>query len=193
MGLPNSQNIITMRPIPVVVRDLQVQDTWTQKMKSIIGLVAWLTVAGLFEVAGAPAVLASEAPTLAVSGPGIGERRIGLDELKRLGGTELRTSTPFTEGVKVFAGITGSQFVKATGVTGRDVHAEAVNGYKVVIPWAVFATDTLLIAYERDGKPMAVRDKGPFWIVFPFDAGPEFRTDTYKSYAIWSITRFEFQ
>lgn len=162
-------------------------------MKPIIGLIAWLTVAGLFGGAAAPDVLASEAPSLTVSAPGIGERRLGFDELKRLGGTELRTSTPFTDGVKVFAGITGSQFVKATGVTGRVVHAEAVNGYKVVIPWAVFATGTLLIAYERDGKPMAVRDKGPFWIVFPFDSSAEFRSDTYKSYAIWSITRFEFR
>ena len=162
-------------------------------MKSIIGLIAWLTVAGHFGGAAAPTALASEKPALTVSGPGIGERRLGLDELKSLVGTEFRTSTPFTEGVKVFAGVTGSQFVKATGVTGRNVHAEAVNGYKVVIPWAVFATDTLLIAYERDGKPMAVRDKGPFWIVFPFDSGAEFRSDTYKSYAIWSITRFEFR
>ncbi len=147
-------------------------------MKSIIGLFAWLTVAGLFGVAGSPVVLAADEPSLTVAVPGLGERRLGLAELKRLGGTEMRTSTPFSEGVKVFSGITGAQFVKATGVSGRNVHAEAVNGYKVVIPWAVFATDTLLIACERDGKPMAVRDKRPFWIVFPFDAGPEFRTDT---------------
>ncbi len=161
-------------------------------MKSFIALVAWLILAGPFTVAGIRTAQASE-PSLTVAGPSIGERRLGLAEFKRLGGNELRTSTPFSEGVQLFTGIAGSQFVKATGVSGRNVHAEALNGYKVIIPWAVFATDSLLIAYERDGKPMAVRDKGPFWIVFPFDAGPEFRTDTYKSYAIWSITRFEFQ
>jgi hypothetical protein len=161
-------------------------------VKSTLRLIAWLIVTGLLSVAGTPAGLASD-PSLTIVGPDIGERRLGLEEIKRLGGRELRTSTPFSEGVQVFTGITGSQFVKATKVSGRDVHAEALNGYKIIIPWAVFATDTLLIAYARDGKPMAVRDKGPFWIVFPFDAGPEFRTDTYKSYAIWSITKFEFR
>lgn len=161
-------------------------------MKSILRLLGWLAIVGLLAAVGSPADLAAGEPFLTVIGSGTGERRIDLEEIKRMGGTELRTSTPFSEGTQVFTGVTGSAFVKATAASGRDVRAEALNGYKVVIPWAVFATDTLLIAYARDGKPMTVRDKGPFWIVFPFDASSQFRTDTYKSYAIWSITRFEF-
>jgi hypothetical protein len=64
----------------------------------------------------------------------------------------------------------------------------------VVIPIAAFDHEDTLIAFSRNGAPMSVRDKGPLWIVFPFDQDADkYRSTTYKAYAIWGLVRLELQ
>ncbi len=162
-------------------------------MRALCLWFAGLVLAGQIGFLAPRPSLAEDGPSIVVSGLGGGERLLTLDQIKTLGSAELRTSTVWTEGVQVFTGVTGAQFVENLGAGGRTVHAVAANGYTVVIPAAVFATETLLISYARNGQMMTLRDKGPFWVVFPFDANAKFRSDTYRSYAIWSVTRFDFQ
>ena len=119
--------------------------------------------------------------------------KLSLDAIKAMGRTEISTATPWTDGVQHFTGITGAEFVKSLKVTGGAVTAIAANDYQVTIPWDVLASDSTLIAYERNGEPMSVRDKGPLWIVFPFDSDAKYLTATYKSYSIWSLTSVEFR
>lgn len=119
--------------------------------------------------------------------------RLSLDDLRAMGRTEITTTTPWTEGAQQFAGVTGAQLVKAIKASGTSAMTIAVNDYQVVIPFDVLAAESTLIAYERNGAPMTVRDKGPLWIVFPFDSDSIFMTETYKSYSIWSLISVEFR
>lgn len=119
--------------------------------------------------------------------------KLSLDQIKAMGRTEIATTTPWTDGVQHFTGITGAEFVKSLKVSGAAVTAIAANDYQVTIPWDVLASDSTLIAYERNGAPMSVRDKGPLWVVFPFDSDSKYLTATYKSYSIWSLTSVEFR
>ncbi len=140
-----------------------------------------------------PAGLAADDPALTITGtPAAHSITLSLAELRALGRTEIETSTPWTDGIQRFAGITGATFVKAVHARAGNATAIAVNNYQVVIPFDVLDSDSTLIAYERNGRPMTVRDKGPLWIVFPFDADTKFVTETYKSYSIWSLIRVEF-
>ena len=90
-------------------------------------------------------------------------------------------------------GVTGAQLAKAIEWSGEEVSAVANNDYSVTIPFEVFADPTTLIAYENNGRPMAVRAKGPLWIVFPFDRGSKYLTDAYRSYAVWGLERVDFR
>ncbi len=139
--------------------------------------------------------LGADPATLKVvgSGGGPGQATLTLDDLRRLGATELRTATSWTQGTQIFVGVTGARLVQELRAQGREVVAEAVNGYRIVIPFDVFAAETTIIAYSRNGQPMTVREKGPLWVVFPFDADAKFRSDRYKSYAIWSLISVEFR
>jgi len=116
-----------------------------------------------------------------------------LDDLRAMGRTEMTTSTPWTEGPQTFAGVTGAQLASAVGARGQAISAVANNNYSVTIPFEVFADPATLIAYEHNGQPMPVRAKGPLWILFPFDRDAKYRTDTYRAYAVWGLSRVEFR
>ncbi len=145
-------------------------------------------------VAAMAPLAAADEPVLTVAGlPAGAELVLTLDQLRAMESRDLRTGTPWTSGAETFTGVTGRRFVEVLGAGGSEVIADALNDYHVTIPFDVFASDTLLIAYARDGQPMAVRDKGPLWIVFPFDAQELYRSDSYKAYAIWSLIHLEFR
>ena len=44
-----------------------------------------------------------------------------------------------------------------------------------------------IIAYERNGKEMSVRSKGPLWIVYPYDSNPSYKTEAIYSRSIWQL------
>jgi hypothetical protein len=46
-----------------------------------------------------------------------------------------------------------------------------------------------MIAYLRNGNPMPLRDKGPLWIVYPFDSSSDFQSETIYSRSIWQLNR----
>jgi hypothetical protein len=145
-----------------------------------------------FSAFGSPA--RAEEPVLSVTGLADGaELQLTLDDLREMGATDLQTGTPWSEGVSTFTGVTGRRFVEALQAGGTEVAADAINNYHIAIPFDVFASDELLIAFARDGQPMSVREKGPLWIIFPYDSDPIYHSDTYKAYSIWSLTRLEFR
>jgi hypothetical protein len=42
-----------------------------------------------------------------------------------------------------------------------------------------------------DGKTMSVRDKGPLWIIYPYDSSADYRTEVVYSRSIWQLDRIE--
>lgn len=116
-----------------------------------------------------------------------------LEGVKSLGRASLDTSTQWTEGVIHFEGIGGADFIRALGASGTEVVARALNDYEIVIPIEDFTNDYALIAYSMNGQPMSVRDKGPLWIVYPYDQSSDFRTDRYLGRSIWQLKYLEFR
>lgn len=155
-----------------------------------MGPAIWLAGA-LLAVAG-PAQAAE--PVLTVTGlVDGGSRELTLEDLRAMGATELTTSTPWTDQAQTYTGVSGDRFVDALEADGAEVVAKAVNDYHVVIPLEVLDSDEVLVAYAADGEPMSVRDKGPIWILFPFDADSRFLSDTYRTYSIWNLSHLEFR
>ena len=42
-----------------------------------------------------------------------------------------------------------------------------------------------------DGKPIGVREKGPLFVMYPFDERPELRTSVHFSRCIWQLKSIE--
>lgn len=164
--------------------------TRRQGVGFVLGAILGIAMAA----AGLPGeAVRAEAPILTVGGLAGGAKDLTLDDLRQMGVTELTTSTPWTEGVSRYSGVSGRRFVEALKASGAEVVAEAINDYRVVIPFEVLNSDEVLVAFARDGQPMSIRDKGPLWILFPFDADPDFLSDTYRTYSIWNLSYLEFR
>lgn len=120
-----------------------------------------------------------------------GEAQFDLEMLEALGLTELRTTTPWTEGLQVFEGVAVERVLQAVGANGVVARAVALNDYVVDMELSVAKEAQALIAVKLNGDYMRVRDKGPLWIVFPWDQRPELDEEFVKALSVWQLNRLE--
>ncbi|MCA3435970.1 MAG: molybdopterin-dependent oxidoreductase [Rhodobacter sp.] len=99
------------------------------------------------------------------------------------------TSTIWTEGVDTYEGVLLTDLLKALGATGTNVLAKALNDYEITFPVADATVEGPLLAYRANGKPMSIREKGPIWMIFPYDDVEAFRTEQTYSRSIWQLDR----
>lgn len=114
-----------------------------------------------------------------------------LPMLEALGHSEIATSTIWTDGVHKFTGVPLDTLLAAVGAGGTTVRAQALNDYTVDVPVLDARPDGPIIAYAMDGQPMSVRDKGPLWLIYPYDAKAEYKTEVIYSRSIWQLDRMD--
>jgi len=71
------------------------------------------------------------------------------------------------------------------------LRAVALNDYKIEIPAEDAAKHDMIVALLLDGKPMPVREKGPLFIVYPFDSSADLRSERYYSRSAWQLRTIE--
>lgn len=122
-----------------------------------------------------------------------GQAAFDLPMLQRLPQTEIVTRTPWYATPRSFSGPLVRDVMAAAGARGDKVQAVALNDYRVEIPFDDLMRYDVVLATLLDGKPMQVRDKGPLFIMYPFDRRPELRTAVYFSRCAWQLVRLEVQ
>lgn len=101
------------------------------------------------------------------------------------------TSTVWTEGPQEFTGVSLGAVLRAAGMTGALLEAYAANDYSVEIPVEDWPENAPIIAHSRNGTVMSLRDKGPLWIVYPYDSDPAYRSEVIYTRSIWQLERIE--
>lgn len=109
------------------------------------------------------------------------------DMLVDLGMATIKTKTPWHDGPITFQGPTGISFLEKIGVTSGVMKVRALNNYVADVPVSHFLEGGAILAMKVDGKFMRVRDKGPLFIIFPFDDRPELQNDSYYTRSVWQI------
>ncbi|MFT8246918.1 molybdopterin-dependent oxidoreductase [Roseomonas sp. BN140053] len=109
--------------------------------------------------------------------------------LEALGMSSFVTTTPWYTGPVRFEGVLMSKLLETVGSTGERVVATALNDYSTEIPISDFAQYGVLLALKRDGEYMTVRDKGPLFIVYPFDSRPELKRQQFYGRSAWQLAR----
>lgn len=112
-----------------------------------------------------------------------------LAMLEGLGITTFETTTTWTEGPQVFDGVAVATLMAALGVEDGTLTATAINDYSVEMPVTEMLASDAIIAFRQNGAEMSVRDKGPLWIVYPYDSDPEYRSETTYARSIWQLNR----
>jgi hypothetical protein len=109
--------------------------------------------------------------------------------LESMGLVTVETSTPWHEGKVKFEGVSMDKLMKLVGATGQRVVAVALNDYSTEIPMEDFGKYNTILAIKRNGEYMPVRDKGPLFIIYPYDSNPDLRTQTYYARSAWQVSK----
>lgn len=109
--------------------------------------------------------------------------------LEELGLVTITTSTIWTEGEQEFSGPSLKALTDLLGIEEGTLTATAVNDYAVEIPVSDAVEGGPILALDRNGEPMSVRDKGPIWVVYPYDDNPDYQTEVHYSRSIWQLDR----
>ncbi|AXE31700.1 hypothetical protein DK842_18400 [Chromobacterium phragmitis] len=107
--------------------------------------------------------------------------------LSRLPQHTIATRTPWLPGVSRFTGPYLQDVLTLVGAKGRTLRAIALNDYKTDIPLEDAARYQVVLAWLLNGKPMSVRDKGPLFIVYPYDSQPALRSEVFYSRSAWQL------
>jgi hypothetical protein len=138
----------------------------------------------------------SEKPMLTVSGKIAVTNKDGTALFDRamlegMGMVSIETTTPWYKGSVKFEGVSLAKLMTAVGASGDKIVAVALNDYAVEIPMDDIKKYNVVLALKRDGEYMPVRDKGPLFIVYPYDSDPELKSQKFYSRSAWQVARLE--
>jgi hypothetical protein len=102
-----------------------------------------------------------------------------------------QTRTPWYAQARRFTGPLLRDVLAAAGAQGSTLRLVALNDYQVDMPMDDAMRHDVIIARLMDDKPMTVRDKGPLFIIYPFDAQPELRSAVYYGRSAWQLRTIE--
>jgi hypothetical protein len=109
--------------------------------------------------------------------------------LEALGTTGFETMTPWYNEPVRFDGVPMERLMQAVGATGTSVTAVALDDYSTDIPISDFRSYGVILAMKRNGVYMPVRDKGPLFIVYPYDSKPELKHQRFYSRSAWQVSK----
>ncbi len=107
--------------------------------------------------------------------------------LERLPQASFNTRTPWFTQSRKFTGPLLRDVLQAAGAQGQTLRVGALNDYRVDIPVDDTQRFDVIIARLIDDRPMAVRDKGPLFVMYPLDSRAELRSPLYFSRCAWQL------
>lgn len=109
--------------------------------------------------------------------------------LEAVGMQTVETATPWYPGRSRFEGVSLDALMRLVGAKGTKVRAVAIDDYETTIPLDDFKKFNVILALKRDGNYMPVRDKGPLFIIYPYDSDSQLQTETYYGRSAWQVTK----
>lgn len=101
----------------------------------------------------------------------------------------ISTSTPWQKGVVTFSGPSLKTLLKLVGAYGKTLQLTALDDYVVQVPVDDVTQFNPVLSRRVDGQVLKIKDRGPLFLIYPFDAVPALKTDVYYDRSIWHLTR----
>lgn len=115
-----------------------------------------------------------------------------MAEIERLGVVAVTTSTPFTIGRLPLSGPPGYAIAQLVATDYSSVLVTSESGAVVEVEAEVFNYEAILATRLSDA-PLAVRDRGPFWLVYDFDQARPERRDFLRARSVWHVASLTFR
>ncbi len=109
--------------------------------------------------------------------------------LEQVGTVTIETTTPWFDGPVKFEGVPANAVMDLVAAEGTEVVAVALNDFRTTIPLADFSKYRVILALKRNGEYMPIRDKGPLFIVYPYDSDPQLQSQQFYARSVWQLAR----
>jgi hypothetical protein len=103
----------------------------------------------------------------------------------------ITTATPWYDQPRTFEGPLLRDLLAAVGAEGKTLRVEALNDYSARVPASDAIEFDVVIADRIDGEPIPVRERGPLFIIYPFDQVEMLRTQQYYERCVWQVRSIE--
>ncbi|MES2532712.1 MAG: twin-arginine translocation signal domain-containing protein [Pseudomonadota bacterium] len=120
-----------------------------------------------------------------------GNRRFDLAALQAMPQSSFKTATPWQKQPAVYSGVAVGTFLSALKAKGTKLRLIALNDYAVVADIKELTGNGAILAIARDGVALPISDKGPIFVVFPFDSDAKLRTDSFYLHSVWQLCQID--
>jgi hypothetical protein len=104
-----------------------------------------------------------------------------------LGMVRLETKTPWSEGVDLYEGPLLRSLIEAVGANSDTLSVKALNDYSALVPVKDSVDHDVILAIDMNGEVMRIRDKGPIFVLYPFDTDPSLNNEVIYNRSVWQI------
>lgn len=120
--------------------------------------------------------------------PQVPQARFDLAMLEAMPSRLVATHTPWTQGRVSFSGPLLRELVARVSDDAKGLKVRALNDFVAEIPLSDIEDFDVLLATRRDGERMPVRELGPLFVSYPFDAHPELLNEQVRFRSVWQVT-----
>lgn len=122
-----------------------------------------------------------------------GKAVFDIASLEKLGMVSFQTTSPWYNGRTTFTGVPLQKLMDYVGAKGSVAKVIALNDYTTVIPLNDFKKYNVILALKINGEYMRIRDKGPLFIVYPYDSIPELNNQIFYSRSAWQVSKMNIE
>ena len=97
------------------------------------------------------------------------------------------TKTPWFKQPRKFTGPLLRDLLALVGAHGNTLRVAALNDYRIDVPTDDARRFDVTLARLIDDRPITVREKGPLFMIYPFDSDPTLRNAVYYSRSVWQL------
>lgn len=116
-----------------------------------------------------------------------GKAIFDLEMLDSLPQRVTKATTPWYTGEHEFSGVIISDLLDYLGASGENVTFTALNDYASEIPMAELKDMPVILATRVDGEELSVRDKGPLFVIYPFDLDSTLYNEVIFGRSVWQV------
>ena len=121
----------------------------------------------------------SQSPTLVME--------FEMSSLKKMPQHAFTTHTPWYQNPVAFTGPLLRDILNATKVKGHSITAIGIDDYKDKLPFSDAMNFDVILAHSLNGEPMTVKNKGPLFLVYPYDSKNELQSARYYQRSVWQL------
>ena len=97
------------------------------------------------------------------------------------------TKTPWFKQQRKFTGPLLRDVLAMVGAHGSTLRVGALNDYRIDVPADDARRFDVTLARMIDDRPITVREKGPLFMIYPFDNDAALRNALYYSRSVWQL------